>query len=428
MMKTVLWLCNRPIEEGADRRDGTWFTSMARALVESGEILLAVVGQAKVKGAVRCNLGDIAQWVVPYEPLGRNGLPSRRTVEAIQQAADEIKPDLIHVWGTENYWGLLTARGMLAGPAVLEMQGIKYVLAKVFYGGLSLAERIRCIGPLEILRPGCSLFFGKRRFERWGRFEKEMILKHKYVSTQSDWVRAYILAVNPECTLFKTAIMLRKEFFEAFSWRTPENRNGATPSVFTSSSGAPAYKGLHVAMRAIALLKRKYPRIVLNVAGDIMRNGIRRSGYARWLQSEAHRLRIKDNVRWLGPLDADGIIRQFHQASAVVIPSFVESYSLALAEAMLIGVPVVVSYAGAMPELACDGESALFFPIGDASACAMQIDRLLSDHGLAERLSQNARETGLTRNDPQSVLRRQVEIYDDIIATEKEMLTPETVN
>jgi len=418
MVKTVLWLCNRPFTDTPDRRDGTWFTAMARALAESGKIHLAVVSQAKVKGAVRRDLGDITQWVVPYEPLGRKGLPSGRTVEAIQRAADEIKPDLIHIWGTENYWGLLTARGMLARPALLEMAGIKYACAKVFYGGLSLAERIRCIGPLEILRPGCSLFLGKRRFERWGRFEKEMILKHKYISTQSDWVRAHVLRVKPGCTSFKTGMMLRREFFEAQAWTSRKLLDSSAPSVFTSSSGAAAYKGLHVLMRAIAILKRKYPRIVLNVAGDIMKTGIRRSGYSRWLQSEARRLRIKDNVRWLGPLDAEDIIRQFHQTSAVVIPSFVESYSLALAEAMLVGVPVVVSYAGAMPELARDGESALFFPPGDESACAWQLDRILSDQALAGRLSQNARQVGLSRNEPHAVMERQIGIYNEILGRE----------
>ena len=421
-MQAILWLCNRPIEAVADRRDGTWFTAMARALVESGEIRLATVSQAKVKEAVGCDLGDIAQWVVPHEPLGRNGLPSRRTVEAIQRAADEIKPDLIHVWGTENYWGLLTARGILPGPALLEIQGIKYACAKVFYGGLSLAKCIRCIGPLEVLRPRCSLFFGKRRFERWERFENEMILKHKYISTQSDWVRAHISQVNPGCDVLKTGIALRKEFLDAHPWRLVEDHGSTGPYIFASSSGPMAYKGLHAAMRAIAILKKKHPRIVLNIAGDIMGVGIRRSGYARWLQRETRRLQITESVCWLGPLSADEIIRELHRSSAVVVPSFVETYSLALAEAMVVGVPAVVSYSGAMPELARDGESALFFPPGDESACAWQLDRILGDDGLAERLSQNARSIGLLRNDSHSVLKRQIEIYDEVLRGQERQL------
>jgi glycosyltransferase involved in cell wall biosynthesis len=418
MMKTILWLCNRPLEETQDRRDGTWFTAMARALVESGKIRLAIVAQAKVKDITQCDFGGITQWVVPYESLGRDGLPSGRTVDAIKQVADEIKPDLIHVWGTENYWGLLTARSLLTAPTVLEIQGLKYACADVYYGGLSLIELIRYIGPLEILLPRSSWMLGKLRFKRWGTFEKEMILMHKYISTQSDWVRMHIRMLQPHCIVFKTGIMLRKEFYNAQPWLIQKSYDLDAPSVFASSSGSVAYKGLHVLVKAIAILKNKYPKIVLNIAGDIIKNGIRRNCYARWLQAESRRLGVADNIHFLGPLDADELIQQFYKSSVVVIPSFIETYSLALAEAMFLGVPAVASYAGAMPELARDGESALFFPIGDASACALQIDKILSDQKLAERLSQNARKIGLLRNDHQLVIERQIEIYNDIISKE----------
>lgn len=418
MIKTILWFCNRPIEITSDRRDGTWFTAMARSLAASGKVKLAIISQAKVDRLEKYGSGDIAQWVVPFETLSRVGLPTRKTIEAIQGVFDEIKPDLVHVWGTENYWGLLSARGRFSCPTVLEIQGLKYACAKVFYGDLAMSELLRCVGPLEILRPSSSLFMGKRRFERWGRFEKEMILKHKYISTQSDWVRSHMLSINSASTLFNTGIMLRQEFLESHAWSSQKHQTTSSPSLFTSSSGAAAYKGLHVLLRAIALLKEKYPRIVLNVAGDIMKNGIRQSGYSRWLHRESHRLGVFDNICWLGPLDAEGIICNSLKVSAVVIPSFVETYSLAMAEAMVIGVPVVASSAGAMPELACNGLSALFFPSGDEVACASQIEKVIDDKVLANKLSQNSRQTGLTRNSPHEVVKRQISIYNEILAIE----------
>lgn len=420
MMKTVLWLCNRPIEGTADRRDGTWFIAMARALAESGRIRLAVVSQAKVKDAVRCDFGDIAQWVVPFEPLNRKGLPSNQTIESIKQAAAEIKPDIIHVWGTENYWGLLTARGILSQPSILEIQGFKYACAKVYYGDLTLSERLKCIGPFEILRPNSSFLTGGRRFEKWGRFEKEMIFKHRYISTQSDWVRTHIKAINPGCTLFKTGMMLRKEFFEAKPWTLPKNQDSDYPCIFASSSYAVPYKGLHVLIKALSILKRRYPQIVLNIAGDIMKKGIRQRGYSRWLQRLIYKLNIENNVRWLGPIDANQIVKQFQKASAVVIPSFIETYSLTLAEAMLVGVPLVASFAGAMPELAKNDESALFFPQGDETVCAWQIERILKDQNLACHLSQNTRQIGQVRNEQSTVVKRQIAIYNEILNEAKQ--------
>jgi glycosyltransferase involved in cell wall biosynthesis len=419
MKKSVLWFCNRLFSEKPDQSTGTWLSTMGQALVASEKIRLSNISQAKVREVVRQDWDHIRQWAVPFEPLGRDGLPSKQTIKAIQGLIDEIKPDLIHVWGTENYWGLLSAREIIPGPTILDMQGIKFAYAKVFYGGLAFSELIHCIGPKEFLLPSCSLFAGKRQFEHWGRYEIEMIQKHKYISTQSEWVRAHILRLNPGCTLFSTGIILRRAFTDAEAWTESAFRDSAGPTIFTSSSGAIAYKGLHVLLRAIATLKSAYPQIVLKIAGDQLRKGIRRSGYARWLQREARRLGIENNIRWLGPLDAEGIIREFYQASAVVIPSFAETYCIALAEAMLIGVPAVVSYAGAMPELARDEESALFFPPGDEIACARQLDRILRSCELASRLSQNARRISLLRSDSDAIVNQQIKIYDTVFGREE---------
>jgi len=414
-MKTLFWFTNIPFSNSSINSTGSWMSSMGQAILEYGGFRLACISQAKVKSVVRNDCGPIKQWLVPYESLTRNGLPSQQTVTAIQRAVEEVRPDIIHVWGTENYWGLLTARELLPGPSILDMQGIKYACAAVFYGGLTLAERIRCIGPLEILRPGSALFSKKRAFEKWGKFEKEMLSKHKYISVQSDWVNAHVKSVNSKCTIFKTGILLREEFADASSWLPPVNQYTSAPQVFTYSAGSTSYKGLHVLLRAIAILKEKYPGIKLNIGGSLIRRGIRKSGYSRWLLGEARRLGIEKNIHWTGPLDVYGIIKQFRLASAVVIPSFVETYCLALAETMTVGVPSVVSYAGALPELARHEESALFFPTGDHTMCAWQLDRLLSDPSLVCRLSHNARQIALQRNNKTSVLKQQLEIYDSVL-------------
>lgn len=390
---------------------------MGKALSESGEVRLANISQAKVSKPIRMDCGSIFQWLVPFERTGRNGLPSTRTIRTIQKIVAELKPDLIHVWGTENYWGLITARGLISGPSLLEMQGIKYACAPVYYGGLSLTECMRCIGPLEILRPSYSLFLGKVLFEKWGRFEKEMILGHKNISTQSDWVRSHVKALRPGLQLFKTGLILRKDFYEAHPWSPKVDIDHAAPNIFTISSGATAYKGLHVLFRSIAILKYNFPHITLNIAGAQIKPGIRMSGYARWLKREIRHLNIEKNINWLGPMNSNGIIEQIQRSSVIVIPSFVESYSVALAEAMQLGAPLVVSFSGAMPELARNEESALFFSPGDSTMCARSIEQILNDQTLAVRLGNNARSFGLRRNDPTRILSQQLGIYNTVLST-----------
>ena len=407
----IFWLSNRFFSEKNDTSTGTWLTAMGQALVASGKVHLANISQDEVSSVTRRDCNGIVQWVVPFGNSPRDGLPSRRIVSGIQQAVAEFAPDLIHVWGTENYWGLLTARKILPGKTLLDMQGIKFACARVYNAGFTSAEILRCLGLKELLRPRLSVPLSRRSFQAWGVFEREMIKGHRFISSQSDWVSAHVRHANPGCRMLKSDMMLRPEFLSAGTWSPPAVSSENPPVVFTSCGCTIPYKGLHVLLRAVALVKRWRGPVMLRIAGCPPRSGIRKGGYERFVEQEIRRLGLEADVRWVGALDASGLIREMKQSSVVVIPSFVESYSLALCEAMQVGAPCVVSFAGAMPEMARHEESALFFPPGDPESCAWQIERIVGSRDLALELSLNARNRGLARHKPDTLLTRQLENY-----------------
>jgi glycosyltransferase involved in cell wall biosynthesis len=218
--------------------------------------------------------------------------------------------------------------------------------------------------------------------------------------------------MNPKANIYRTDIILRKQFYKAAKWKWHTN----TQIIFTSSSGSNIYKGLHVVFRAFSILATVYPKLVLHVAGAIKYDSILQDGYTTWLLRLAKQLNIEDRIVWLGPLDEMEMIDQLQQASVCVIPSFIETYCVALAEAMMIGTPCVVSFAGAMPELAVHRSSALFFPIDDASVCNTHIDTILSDETFASQMSLEAIKTVAIRNNPEKILNLQLDIYEQVIA------------
>jgi glycosyltransferase involved in cell wall biosynthesis len=381
----VLWLSNIEITSEL-RGTGSWIFAMANALVNTGTIQLYNITQGKVKNVTRQDYQSINQWLFPFESLRTNGLPGSKTILEIKSIVNDIKPDIIHIWGMENYWGLLTARGYIEGNIILEIQGLKFAIAKYFYSGLTLLDILKCFRLKEFLKPSVSLIGLKRSYTKWGKFEREMLMKHRIISTQSDWVRAYVKNVNPMIQVLNTSISLRTEFVEANKWEA----DSCIPyRIFTSNSPSNSYKGLHILFDAILILKNRFPQIRLCIAGSAI-SGLREGGYSKWLKRKINQLGLSENISWLGPLDAENIVLQMLKANVAVVPSFVESYCLSLDEALTVGVPTVISFSGAMPELAIHERTALFFPPGDVVMCANAIEKFFVNKEYAQIVSQNA--------------------------------------
>ncbi len=383
---------------------------MAHGLLDSGAVELGIIASGPVKHFTRRDCLQVQQWLVPDRtPSGCDGLPSASIIQSIMVAATEFSPDLIHIWGAESFWGLLSARRLLDYPALLEIQGIKGQIAKVYYGGLTLSEQFRCIGIKEVLKRR-TMHSDRRDFVRWGLREAEIIRGHRYVDVQSAWAFAHVKVINPDARLFPVELALRPSFYETDGWQSPE-----IPLIFCTAAYTSPFKGLHVAIRALALLRKRIPNARLRIAGAHQRPGIRQEGYMRWINRMIHHLDLVHAVDWLGPLSAEQIVAEMKNAGAVIIPTYIENCCTAMQEAMSIGIPVVVSYAGGIPSLAKDEESCLFFQPGDDAMCAYQLERVLTDKDLALRLSQESRKIGTARNDPERVVRRQLDIYNQIV-------------
>ena len=103
-------------------------------------------------------------------------------------------------------------------------------------------------------------------------------------------------------------------------------------------------------------------------------------------------------VRLVGPLTGRPLGAEYHAADLAVLVSWTETYGMAVAEALVRGLPVLVTEAGALPDTlghAPDGSRpGLLVPAGDVGGLATALGRWLDEPALRDRLRRSARERG----------------------------------
>ena len=142
--------------------------------------------------------------------------------------------------------------------------------------------------------------------------------------------------------------------------------NGVNTAIFSPVTRHPRGTPLLVCPRrlvrrnGVLFLIRALPEVLRQVRVHIKIIG---DGPERGrLEAEARRLGVDDAVRFAGVYPHDQIPRQLAKADVVVIPSLIETTSMAALEAMACGVPVAASRTGGLPEIVSDATGILFDP------------------------------------------------------------------
>jgi glycogen(starch) synthase len=135
-------------------------------------------------------------------------------------------------------------------------------------------------------------------------------------------------------------------------------------------------KGPHTLVQAAARLQTPGVRVLL--VGD----GPERSAIERTVR----RLGMADRVHVTGFIGHEQVPAVLRSADLLVLPSTYEELGTVLVEAQQVGLPVVASRVGGIPEVIDHGVNGLLVAPGDPAALADAIDAVLGDPELAARL------------------------------------------
>jgi glycosyltransferase involved in cell wall biosynthesis len=108
------------------------------------------------------------------------------------------------------------------------------------------------------------------------------------------------------------------------------------------------------------------------------------------VRAEAARLGLAERVRFLGPLDREGVLALFRAADASLLSSTWENFPHTVVESLAVGTPTVATAVGGVSEVVRDGVNGILVPPGDVDRLADAIRAVVEDGALRERLAAQA--------------------------------------
>jgi len=112
-------------------------------------------------------------------------------------------------------------------------------------------------------------------------------------------------------------------------------------------------------------------------------------GYELWYTGGQRRDEVRiagPGTTALGPLSREELAHAYNACHALIFPSRLEGFGLAVAEAMACGLPVIASHASSLPELVVEGSGGLLCPVDDLEAFVVAAHRLAGDPNLCQEM------------------------------------------
>lgn len=425
----VLWLVNILIPRIAKKMNkdvkhvgGGWLTGISNALLEQPDFELCVcVPDSSINSAKTMEVENNLTCCLFPE---KNGIKYSIELKTVFRAIlKEIKPDVVHAFGTEYPRALSMAEATEESkiPYIISITGMVGPYSKKYFGSVP-DSRINHNPIKELLARRLNtntLRRGKKDFERRAIYERKTINKCKYVIGRTSWDYACTSIINPQIQYFKCNETLRSAFYEK-KW---DIRKCVRHSIIVPQLGYPI-KGFEVFLEGLFILKQYFSDIKVFVPGwnrFCMPHSIKRSisiwlsDYDSYLRLLINKYDLWNNIEFCGALNEISMRDKMLEANVFVLPSAIENSPNSLGEAMLLGVPTVASCVGGVQDLVRDKDEGFIYPYNEPYMMAHYVKQIFENDSLAVSISNRALHKAEKLYDSEKNMRDMIDIYRTVL-------------
>jgi glycosyltransferase involved in cell wall biosynthesis len=420
----VLWFTNTPSLASEylhlNSQGGGWISSLEKQIAKINDIQLGVAFHHGNSGKKKFVIDKTQYYLLPnFETKGKIKTLARRWKHQIEpdsfvddyiDIVKEFKPDLIHIFGSEQAYGLIIDRINI--PVVIQIQGNITVTYQKWFSGISNCDILRFSNFMPIIRAyglWHDYFYAKKKAKR----EQKMFKACKFFIGRTDWDMRITKALSVNGKYFHCDELMRDVFYHN-QWTEPKNQKLMVFSTIKPNS----YKGLESILVTAAILKNKQiMEFEWRIAGISEKDEIVR------ITEKAFKLKFNEqNIYFNGILDQESLLNCLLLANCYIHPSHIENSPNSVCEAMLLGMPIIATYAGGTPSILKDGQECILIQDGDPFALAGAILEFLENQEQALLFGVNARKRALVRHNPERVLNDVLSIYSSILSVKPNQL------
>lgn len=408
----ILWFTNNSVNLNKELTRGGWMQSLAHHLTLDESLQLYIATRYSGKQLRKITEQNTTYFLVPDRrnllqkriDIIFNREPIADLVQRYLAVIDEIKPDIIHIFGTEMEYGLVI--GLTDIPVVIHIQGvlqpyyyhltrIKLPFLKTFY-----SQRI-----IHILK-GSTIQNGLRIFKRRVGIEKKIYAIARYFMGRTAWDQQLTHLLSPNAHYFHCDEMLRQDFLEA-GWLG--GHSNETLNVVSIISNA-LYKGHETLVATCRILKETGVR---NLTWHVI--GLDAATPSYRIFYKPHMNFLAGHIQLHGELTAEAIIKILQHADVYVHPSHIENSSNSICEAMALGMPVIALHTGGNASLIDHGVDGLLVADHDPYTLAATIQQVVSNPEQSQKMASYAKKRAMTRHHPDQIIADLKTIYQKVI-------------
>ncbi len=330
-----------------------------------------------------------------------SAIESRDDVQLFLKIIDDVKPDIIHIHGTESPFGLV--QKFVNIPTVVSIQGIITVYRYKFFSAISYFDVLK-YSRLKSFIFFRTFIYEYKRFKKMAAREREIFSLTKHFIGRTAWDKRVTTVLAASANYYHNDEILRDSFYK-YEWN---NKYAEKLTLFTTN-GPDLYKGIETLLGCAHLLDFNKVDYEWHIAGlnkddDIVN-----------IAARSIRKPISNKIKFLGILDEQALVQALLLAHIYVSVSHIENSPNSLCEAQILGVPCIATHAGGINSLLKDDEDGLLIQDGDPYAMAGAIMELKNNYDKAIEFGKKARNKALLRHDPEKITNGLLEIYRTIL-------------